>query len=182
MHPWHDVDLGADAPEVFNAVVEIPLGSTVKYELDRKTGLLRVDRILHSAVYYPANYGFLPRTWGDDKDPLDVLVLGQAAVAPRCIIRAKTIGAVQIIDENEEDDKIIAVHADDPEYRDYNDISELPEHRLKAVKRFFEDYKALENKQVKVERFPGRIDACHIIDRGRSLYVEKRAAEESLVR
>src|SRR5215475_9762993 len=178
-HPWHDVDLGAEVPEVFNAVIEIPLGSTVKYELDKKTGLLRVDRILHSAVHYPANYGFLPRTWWDDNDPLDALVLGQM-VAPRCVIRAKTIGAVQMIDDNEEDDKIIAVHADDPEYRDYNDISELPEHRLKALKRFFEDYKALELKQVKVERFLGRIDACNIIERGRGLYDEKRAAEESL--
>ena len=182
MHPWHDIDLGAEAPEVFNAVIEIPLGSTVKYELDKKTGLLRVDRILHSAVHYPANYGFLPRTWRHDNDPLDVLVLGQAAVAPRCIIRAKTIGAVQMIDENEEDDKIIAVHADDPEYRDYNDVSELPEHRLKAVKRFFEDYKALEMKQVKVDRFLGRTDACNIIERGRGLYDEKRAAEESLMK
>jgi len=182
MHPWHDVDLGAEAPEVFNAVIEIPLGSTVKYELDRKTGLLRVDRVLHSAVYYPGNYGFLPRTWGSGNDLLNALVLGQAAVAPRCIIRAKTIGAVQMIDQNEEDDKIIAVHADDPEYRDYNDISELPEHRLKAVKRFFEDYKALEMKQVKVERFLGRIDACHIIDRGRSLYAEKWAPEKSFVK
>jgi inorganic pyrophosphatase len=182
MHPWHDVDLGAEAPEVFNAVIEIPLGSTVKYELDKKTGLLRVDRVLHSAVYYPANYGFLPRTWRYDDEPLKALVLSQAAVAPRCIIRAKTIGTVQMIDENEEDDKIIAVHADDPEYRDYNDISELPEHRLKAVKRFFEDYKALEMKQVKVERFLGRIDACDIIERGRGLYDEMRAAGESLVK
>ena len=176
MHPWHDVELGVDAPNVFNAVIEIPLGSSVKYELDKKTGLLRVDRVLHSAVHYPANYGFLPRTWWDDNDPLDVLVLGQEAVLPRSVLRAKTIGVVQMIDENEEDDKIIAVHADDPEYRDFCDISELPEHRLKAVKRFFEDYKALENKHVRVERFLGRTDACVIVDRSRKLYEDMRAA------
>lgn len=174
MHPWHDVALGAEAPQVFNAVIEIPFGTTVKYELDKKTGLLCVDRVLHSAVHYPANYGFLPRTWWNDQDPLDVLVLGQRAVVPRCIMRAKTIGAVQMIDENEEDDKIIAVHADDPEYNQYGDISELPEHRLKAVKRFFEDYKALELKSVKVERFLGRIDACQIVERGQQLYEDNR--------
>src|SRR5437773_5893725 len=113
MHPWRDVETGEKAPEEFIAVVEIPMGSNVKYELDKKTGLLRVDRVLYSAVHYPANYGFLPRTYCDDGDPLDVLVLGQAMVAPLCIMRAKTIGVMQMIDQNEEDDKIIAVHAYD---------------------------------------------------------------------
>jgi inorganic pyrophosphatase len=172
MNPWHDVELGDQAPEIFNCIIEIPIGSTVKYELDKPTGLLRVDRVLFSAVHYPANYGFLPRTYCDDGDPLDVLVLGQEAVTPLCIMRAKTIGVMQMIDQNEEDDKIIAVHADDPEYRDYHDISELPEHRLKAVKRFFEDYKALELKKVKVERFMGRYDAINIIDRSIKLYAD----------
>jgi len=175
MNPWHDVELGTEAPEVFNCIIEIPMGSNVKYELDKQTGLLRVDRVLYSAVHYPANYGFLPRTYCEDGDPLDVLVLGQATVAPLCIMRAKTIGVMQMIDQNAEDDKIIAVHADDPEYRDYRDISELPEHRLKAVQRFFEDYKALEMKQVKVERFMGRIDACNIINRGIKLYADSRS-------
>lgn len=170
MNPWHDVDLGEDAPEIFNCIIEIPIGSKVKYELDKPTGLLRVDRILYSSVHYPANYGFLPRTFCDDNDPLDVLVLGQVSVAPLCIMRAKAIGVMQMIDQNEEDDKIIAVHADDPEYRDYRDISELPEYRLKSVRRFFEDYKALENKQVKVERFMGRYDAVNIIQRSIDLY------------
>ena len=172
MNPWHAVELGDQAPEIFNCIIEIPIGSTVKYELDKPTGLLRVDRVLFSAVHYPANYGFLPRTYCDDGDPLDVLVLGQEAVTPLCIMRAKTIGVMQMIDQNEEDDKIIAVHADDPEYRDYRDISELPEHRLKAVRRFFEDYKALELKQVKVERFMGRFDAINIIERSIKLYAD----------
>src|SRR5204863_6791959 len=153
MNPWHEVELGEQAPEIFNAIIEIPIGSNVKYELDKKTGLLRVDRILSSSVHYPANYGFLPHTYCDDNDPLDVLVLGQVEVVPLSILRAKTIGVMQMIDQNEEDAKIIAVHADDPEYREYRDVSELPEYRLKLIKRFFEDYKALDNKKVKVERF-----------------------------
>ncbi|HKX27634.1 MAG TPA: inorganic diphosphatase [Blastocatellia bacterium] len=170
MNPWHDVNLGSEAPEIFNCIIEIPIGSKVKYELDKQTGLLRVDRVLFSAVHYPANYGFLPRTYCDDGDPLDVLVLGQVSVTPLCIMRAKAIGVMQMIDQNEEDDKIIAVHADDPEYRFYRDISELPEYRLKAVRRFFEDYKALEMKQVKVEKFMGRFDAINIIERSIRLY------------
>jgi inorganic pyrophosphatase len=174
MNPWHDVDLGPGAPEVFNAIIEIPIGSRVKYELDKSTGLLRVDRVLYSAVHYPANYGFIPRTYCDDRDPLDVLVLGQVEVVPRCIVRAKAIGVMQMIDQNEEDDKIIAVHADDPEYRDFRDISELPEHRLRSLQRFFEDYKALEMKAVKVERFMGRFDAINIIERSIKLYHDLR--------
>ena len=174
MHPWHDVDLGPEIPRLFNAVIEIPIGSKVKYELDQATGLLRVDRVLFSAVHYPANYGFLPRTFCDDDDPLDVLVLGQVAVDPLSILRAKTIGVMQMIDQNAEDDKIIAVHADDPEYTHYRDISELPEHKLRTLKRFFEDYKALENKEVRVERFMGHIDACNIIEKSIELYQQKR--------
>ena len=174
IHLWRDLSPGRNPPEEVTAVVEIPFGSRNKYELDKATGLLRVDRVLYSAVHYPANYGFIPRTFCDDGDPLDVLVLGQVEVVPLCIVRAKTIGVMQMIDQNEEDDKIIAVHADDPEYRDFRDISELPEHRLKALQRFFEDYKALEMKQVKVDRFMGRIDACHIIERSIQLYESER--------
>jgi inorganic pyrophosphatase len=174
MNPWHDVELGERAPEIFNAIIEIPIGCNVKYELDKATGLLRVDRVLFSSVHYPANYGFLPRTYCDDNDPLDVLVLGQVEVVPLCIMRAKAIGVMQMIDQNEEDDKIIAVHADDPDYQHFKDISELPESRLRAVRRFFEDYKALENKQVKVERFMGRYDALNIIERSINLYEDMK--------
>ena len=178
MNPWHDVDIGPHAPEVCNAIIEIPIDSRVKYELDKVTGLLKVDRLLYSAVHYPANYGFIPRTYCDDKDPLDVLVLGQVQVVPLCIVRAKTIGVMQMIDQNEEDDKIIAVHADDPEYRDFRDISELAEHRLKALRRFFEDYKALELKEVKVERFMGRLEALDIIVKAIELYKKKLLSTE----
>ena len=173
-HPWHDIPLPEDIAVWFPVFIEIPIGTRVKYELDKATGLLKVNRVLYSAVYYPANYGFVPRTYCDDNDPLDVLVLGQVEVVPLCILRAKEIGVMQMIDQNEEDDKIIAVHADDPEYRDYRDISELPEHRLKSLRRFFEDYKALEMKQVKVERFMGRIDACNIIAQSMKLYADLR--------
>src|SRR5512141_352181 len=116
MHPWHDVDPGSSAPAFVRAIIEIPKGSKGKYELDKDSGLLKVDRVLFSSVHYPANYGFIPRTYCDDHDPLDVLVLGQEPVVPLAIMRAKAIGVMKMTDQGEEDDKIIAVHADDPEY------------------------------------------------------------------
>src|SRR5207244_13614474 len=116
MHAWHDVELGEDITQHFRAVIEIAKGSKVKYELDKATGLLGVDRVLHSAVHYPANYGFLPRTFCDDGDPLDVLVLGQEPVVPLCILRARAIGVLTMSDEKGADDKIVAIHVDDPEY------------------------------------------------------------------
>ena len=115
MHPWHDVELGDAIEESFRAVIEIPKGSKVKYELDKHTGLLAVDRVLYSAVHYPANYGFLPQTYCLDNDPLDVLVLGQEPVVPLCVMRAKAIGIMTMVDDKGPDDKIIAIHADDPD-------------------------------------------------------------------
>ena len=169
-HAWHDVALRTEAPHVFHAIVEIPAGSTVKYELDKATGLLRVDRVLYSAVHYPANYGFFPQTYCGDGDPLDVLVLGQAVVVPLAIVRAIPIGVLRMIDQDAEDDKVIAVHADDPEYREYRDIGELPEHRRQFVRRFFEDYKALELKRVQVERYLDRAAAEDVLRRAAKLY------------
>src|SRR6185369_15561317 len=136
MHPWHDVELGEDVAREFVAVIEIPKGSKVKYELDKTTGLLRVDRVLHSAVHYPANYGFLPRTFCGDGDPLDVLVLGQEPVSPLCLMRARAIGVMAMTDDKGEDDKIIAIHLDDPEYAHYREAAELPPHRLRELERF----------------------------------------------
>ncbi|XP_077213691.1 soluble inorganic pyrophosphatase 4 isoform X1 [Tasmannia lanceolata] len=138
-HPWHDLEIGPGAPTIFNCVVEIGKGSKVKYELDKKTGLIKVDRILYSSVVYPHNYGFIPRTLCEDSDPLDVLVLMQEPVLPGCFLRAKAIGLMPMIDQGEKDDKIIAVCADDPEYRHYTDLKELPPHRLAEIRRFFED-------------------------------------------
>src|SRR5438876_785194 len=130
-HPWHDIKLTEPIEEGFPAFIEIPKGSKVKYELDKETGLLKVDRILFSAVHYPANYGFIPQTYCDDGDPLDVLVLGQENVVPMCLLRAKAIGVITMSDDKGQDDKIIAIHVDDPEYAHYRDISELPPHRVK---------------------------------------------------
>ncbi|GFS44545.1 pyrophosphorylase 1 [Actinidia rufa] len=152
-HPWHDLEIGPGAPQIFNCVVEITRGSKVKYELDKKTGLIKVDRVLYSSVVYPHNYGFIPRTLCEDNDPMDVLVLMQEPVLPGCFLRARAIGLMPMIDQGEKDDKIIAVCADDPEYRHYTDIKELPPHRLAEIRRFFEEYKKNENKEVAVNDF-----------------------------
>lgn len=172
MHPWHDVELGDDIERQFHAIIEIPKGSKAKYELDKRTGLLYLDRVLHSAVHYPANYGFLPRTYCPDGDPLDILVLGQEPVLPLCILRARAIGVITMTDEKGQDDKIIAVHVDDPEYAHYRDVAELPPHRLRELKRFFLDYKVLENKAVNVEEVRGRADAQEVVRAAITLYRE----------
>lgn len=173
MHPWHDVELGAEAPSILTAVIEVPMGSNVKYELDKKSGMIKVDRTLFSAVYYPANYGFFPRTYCDDKDPLDVLVLGKEALVPLCLVRVKPIGMMKMIDQGQLDDKVIAVQYDDQEFCHYDSIDELPPHILLQVQRFFEDYKILEKKAVKVEGFLSKEDALRVINESIEAYEEK---------
>ncbi|MEM9694835.1 MAG: inorganic diphosphatase [Myxococcota bacterium] len=171
MHPWHDLPNNPDtADEFFSVVIEIPRGSKLKYELDKPTGLLRVDRVLFSSVIYPANYGFLPRTYCEDNDPLDVLVLGTEPVQPLSIMTARAIGMMCMQDEGERDDKIIAVHTNDPSFDDYRDISELPNHLARELQRFFEDYKALERKTVEVSEFLGAEPAVAAVREAFALY------------
>lgn len=171
-HPWHDLDVGPEAPHIFNVVIEITKGSKVKYELDKKSGLIKVDRVLYSSVVYPHNYGFIPRSLCEDNDPMDVLVIMQEPVVPGCFLRARAIGLMPMVDQGERDDKIIAVGADDPEYRNYSDIHELPPHRLAEIRRFFEDYKKNENKEVLVDDFLPSQDAHDAIKHSLDLYGE----------
>jgi inorganic pyrophosphatase len=174
LHPWHDVSPGKELPRDFQAVIEIPLGSNVKYELDKPTGMLKVDRIIHSAVYYPANYGFIPQTYAEDNDPLDVLVLCQEAVQPLALIKARAIGLMTMIDGGASDDKVIAVATNDPEFNHYVEANELPSHRLLVLKRFFQDYKQLEGKQVQVEDIRPAYAALNVIEKALASYQKNR--------
>ena len=178
MHPWHDsyVD-DAIVGSAFPVVIEIPKGSKNKYELDKETGLLRLDRVLYSAVHYPADYGFIPRTYCDDGDPLDALVLGQEPVYPLTIVEARAIGVMRMRDEKGIDDKIVAVSVHDPAFADFTDKKQLPGHLLRELRRFFEDYKALEHKQVVVEDLLGPDEAVGIIREALELYRRLRRGE-----
>lgn len=177
MHPWHDIEVSEPVDESLPGFIEIPKGSKVKYELDKPTGLLKVDRVLFSAVHYPANYGFIPRTYCDDGDPLDILVLCQEPVVPMCIMRARALGMMQMRDDKGLDDKIIAIHLDDPAYSQYTHIRELPQHLLHELKRFFMDYKTLENKVVVVEDFLGPFEANKTIRQALEDYKKLMAKE-----
>lgn len=173
-HPWHDVTPGEHLPAEFMAVIEIPAGSKVKYELDKETGLLRMDRMLYSAVHYPANYGFIPQTFAEDDDPLDVLVLCQESVAPLTLVQARAIGLMTMLDSGKKDHKVLAVATKDPEYNGFAEAGELPAHRLTMLRRFFQDYKTLEGKVVEVEDFQPAAFALPVIEQALERYSQHR--------
>lgn len=170
LHPWHGVETGDQAPRIVNAIIEIPQGSRCKYEIDKASGLLKLDRVLYSSFYYPVNYGFIPQTYGDDKDPLDILVITSLSVQALTLMEAKVIGVMQMVDSGDADDKIIAVAANDPSVNYYNNIEELPKHFFDELRHFFEEYKRLENKTVAVEEFRDKATALQIIQEAQDLY------------
>ncbi len=173
MNPWHDVHYGKDAPEEVHAIIEVPKNSTLKYELDKETGLIKLDRVLYSAVHYPGDYGFIPRTYWDDNDPLDILVISNYPVYPLTIVRARPIGVLHMTDDNEADDKIIAVHAGDPRFSEYMDISDVPEHLMAEIRHFFETYKQLQSKKVRVLDIQNSVIARKLVLQGIEKYKKK---------
>ncbi len=170
---WHDISPKRITPEEFICVIEIPKGSKKKYELDKETGYIILDRILYTSTHYPANYGFIPRTYGDDKDPLDVLLLCAETLEPMTLVKAKPIGVIAMVDNGQGDEKIIAVPSNDPTYNHYTDISELPTHIFDEMSHFFTVYKNLENKQTAVNEVSGRETAIEIIKKAIADYIEE---------
>ena len=171
-NPWH-ISIGEKAPGVINAVIEIPKNSSMKYELDKESGLLKLDRVLYSAVHYPMNYGLVPQTYFDDGDPLDILVMCSMDIEPLCIVEARVIGIMRMEDENGEDDKIISVADRDPAFMHINDVADMPKHTLNELKNFFEFYKLLENKKVKVGELLGKQQAYECVSKSIQMYKEK---------
>jgi inorganic pyrophosphatase len=171
-HPWHGVHYGEQAPQKVNALIEIPQGSRAKYEVDKATGLLRLDRVIYSSFHYPVNYGFIPQTLGEDSDPLDILVLCSQSIQSLCLVEANVIGNMQMIDQGQTDDKIIAVASKDPSVNHYQEIDDLPQHFLLELRNFFEQYKVLENKKVEIDNFQDKETACRIINKAIDLYKE----------
>ncbi len=163
MNIWHDINPSRVTPESFDAVIEISKGSKMKYEFDKHTGLLRLDRVLHTSTHYPANYGFIPRTFAPDNDPLDVLVLCSEKIGPLVLAECYPIGVITMLDNGAADDKIIAIHKGDPTYNSYTDISQLPAHIFQEMSHFFSVYKTLENKTTAIDEAKGREDALAII-------------------
>jgi len=169
-HPWHEVSIGDNPPEFVNGIIEIPKGSRAKYEIDKESGLIKLDRVIYASMYYPLNYGFIPQTLGEDHDPLDIVVLTQVTVVPRCLIPSKVIGVMRMIDKGEADDKIIAVAMQDVSVSHIEDVKDMPEYFRAELKHFFENYKTLENKKVVVDEFQSKDKAMQIILESIDLY------------
>jgi len=177
-HAWHDIPVDPNTVDSnLPVVIEIPAGSKNKYELDKTSGLLKLDRVLYSSVHYPANYGFIPRSYCDDGDPLDVLVLGQEPVHPMTIVYVRPIGLMHMRDQGKADDKVLAVHANDPTVNHITELEHAPPHVMLEIHRFFLDYKALEEKEVVVEPFEGRAKALTVIRQALADYWTMRAKE-----
>jgi inorganic pyrophosphatase len=178
-HPWHQVSPGKEAPETVTAVIEIPKGTRGKYEVDKTTGLIKLDRVIQTSMVYPANYGFIPQSYCGDKDPLDILVICSVDLEPLSLVDAKVIGVMSMTDSGEQDDKIIAVAKNDMEYNHINDISELPPHTMKEIVHFFQEYKGLEEKKVIINKISGRAIAQNVILESLELY-KKEFANKNL--
>ncbi|MEO5984496.1 MAG: inorganic diphosphatase [Ferruginibacter sp.] len=170
LHPWHGAHFGDEAPLKVNALIEIPEGSRTKYEIDKGTGLLKLDRVIYSSFHYPVNYGFIPQTLGDDGDPLDILVLCSESIQPLCLVEATVVGNMQMIDSGDIDDKIIAVATNDPAVNHIKNVSELPPHFFSVLKNYFEQYKVLENKKVQIDKFQDKETAYKVISKAIDLY------------
>ena len=171
--PWHDIKIGEKAPEIINVIIEIPKDSQIKYELDKETGLLKLDRFLYSAVHYPGDYGMVPQTLWDDNDPLDILILTGRPVYPMTLVKARVIGVLRMIDSDEKDDKIIAVYNDDPRFKEVLDVKHIYKHTLEELKHFFETYKHLQGKQCKVLEILGKEQALKDVKRAQEMYEKK---------
>lgn len=181
IHPWHDVTPGVEGMELpsrFRAVIEIPKGSSNKYEIDKGSGLLRLDRVLSSAVYYPANYGFIPQTLAEDDDPLDVLVYCIEDIPPLCLCEARAVGLMTMVDHGSPDHKVIAVLTGDPIYNEFQVANDFPKHIFKMLRRFFEDYKVLEGKEVAVDEIQPAEAAHAVIESSLARYERARRMGE----
>ena len=172
MHPWHDINIQTSKNNVFNSIVEIPENSKVKYELDKTTGLIKLDRMLYSSMHYPLNYGFFPQTLCEDNDPLDVLIFSQYSIYPGTLVEIYPIGIIELLDNNEKDDKIIAISSNDPIYNSITDISQVSQHKIKEIKLFFEDYKKLENKTTEILGVYSQSKSIEVINHSIKLYKE----------
>ncbi|MBS1753500.1 MAG: inorganic diphosphatase [Ferruginibacter sp.] len=173
LHPWHGADYGDKVPQTVKGLIEIPKGSHAKYEVDKKTGLLKLDRVIYSSFHYPVNYGFIPQTLGQDGDPLDILVICSESITPLCLVEATVIGNMQMIDNGERDDKIIAVASKDPAVNFYTDVASLPKHFIAVLRNYFEQYKVLENKKVEIDEFQDKEAAYKVIEEAISYYKMK---------
>lgn len=170
IHPWHSIPPGKNLPEIVTGVIEIPKGSHNKYEIDKDTGMLVLDRVMTSSVFYPTNYGFIPQTYCEDGDALDILVLGQDIIPPLCLVHARVLGALKMLDGGEEDDKILAVNDTDPHFKHIHSLEQLSPHLLKEIENFFKTYKALENKTVSIKGWVDKNNALNIVQSAVNLY------------